>query len=519
MLIEARDLAGTETLETDVCIIGAGPAGTTLAFELAAIGVDSCVLESGGLEYEPQTQALARGKSIGLPYSQLDAARLRFLGGTSNHWSGWCRKFDAIDFEARRWVRDSGWPIERAAMEPYYGRAFPYVQTGPLKRVETAAEGPAGLEFSGDAIGNTFFWLSPPTRFGTAYRPQLQQSARVRVILHANAVELVANESVNAIERVRVKTLQDQQFEVRARRFVVATGGIENARLLLNSNRQQTAGIGNQHDLVGRYFMDHAGIVSGTAMIFASKETLGYYDRHVRLAARASQPERRAIGAVWLSEATQREHGLLNYCALLEESSRGEAFGFEQQDDGASFGDALGNVLSSMDDLFADTYRRTIGSNPAALYRVVNMCEPSPNRDSRVTLGTERDALGLAQPVLDWRMNASDRETVIRAHELLGQALGGAELGRLLMIEEGERPSWPPLFRGRLEHGWHHMGTTRMHSDPRQGVVDPDCRVHGMGNLYIAGSAVFPTYSFSQPTLTIVALAIRLAGHLGRSPT
>lgn len=418
-------------------------------------------------------------------------------------------------------MRDSGWPIERATLEPYYVRAFRYVQTGPAGRVEAAAAGRTGLAFAGEDMGNTFFWLSPPTRFGITYRSRLQQSSRIRVVLHANAVELVANEAGKVIDRVRVKTLQGQQFDVRARHFVTAAGGIENARLLLLSNRQQATGIGNQHDLVGRYFMDHAGIVSGTAMVFASPETVGFYERHVRRAAQSSQPERRAIGAVWLSEATQREHGLLNYCALLETASRGEVFGFDQlgesmEDDGGSFGDALGTVLSNMDDLFADGYRRTIGKNPAALFRVVNMCEPSPNRESRVALGSEPDALGLAQPVLDWRMNGTDRDTVIRAHELLGQALGGAELGRMLLIEEGERPSWPPLFRGRLDYGWHHMGTTRMHRDPRQGVVDADCRVHGMANLYIAGSSVFPTYSFSQPTLTIVALAIRLAEHLKR---
>ena len=196
-------------------------------------------------------------------------------------------------------------------------------------------------------------------------------------------------------------------------------------------------------------------------------------------------------GYLTVSDAVQREEQLLGFCSFLAEEAPLP-----------DFEGALADVVRQMDAPQEDPARRAIF--------FMNELEQAPNPASRVRLIEQRDALGMPRVQLEWRLSGLDKRSIRRAHELLARELGRAGLGRLqLMLSEDEH-RWPPELGG----GRHHMGTTRMHRDPARGVVDPDCRVHGVGNLYVAGSSVFPTVGAANPTLTIVALALRLADHL-----
>lgn len=589
MLIDARELPNGHVIACDVCIVGAGAAGITLANALTGRALSVCVLESGDLTAHADTQALYRGEAAGLPYTPLDAARVRYFGGTTNHWSGMCRPLDPIDFEQRDWVPHSGWPFDRATLDPYYAAAQASFALAPVGFDVENWERPDAprLEFAGDAVATTMFRLSGPARFGSLYQERLHAAANVAVYLNANALHVALGETGGAVDHVAAGCLTGSRFRVAAKQFVLAAGGIENPRLLLTSRDVQSRGIGNDNDLVGRYFMDHPGLESGAILLADPRQSLALYEgasRHVNIASKidggsmepfvtpaekaailewaagdrdraafealvapivqrtcvtchnpggiaffrplrtyeevlavtgeaelqTSGAPRDALAGLTLSATTQRAERINNFVALLEGGRGWSEILFED-----SFWASVGNVASNFLDVAASAYRSQFDrDNKRQLVRLVNIFEPSPNPDSRVTLLDERDALGINLVRLDWRLNESDKRTIVRAQEVIAQEAGRAELGRVLQPLDPEESGWP----ADLTHGWHHMGTTRMHRDPKRGVVDADCRVHGVANLYVAGSSVFPTYGFSQPTFTIVALALRLAERLQVTP-
>ena len=264
MILEAGAIAAGAQLDCDVCIIGAGAAGISMAAELEGSGLGIVVLESGGTVREDDTQDLYRGRTLGAPQFPLDLSRLRFLGGTTNHWGGLCRPFDPLDFQHRDWVPHSGWPIAFEELDPYYARAHEVCDLGPYDYTSDAWDGigdPGPRLAREPAIALKVIQHSKPTRFAEKYEPLLRLSDTTRVLLHANAYEIVPSPSSRSVERVVVKLLDGRTFAVRPRAVVLACGGIENARLLLLSNRVTAEGLGNHHDLVGRYYMDHPGAI------------------------------------------------------------------------------------------------------------------------------------------------------------------------------------------------------------------------------------------------------------------
>jgi choline dehydrogenase-like flavoprotein len=317
--------------------------------------------------------------------------------------------------------------------------------------------------------------------------------------LNANAIEFEATKDARTVNRVRVACLEGNKFWVSAKLFILATGGIENARLLLLSNRIQARGLGNQNDLVGRFFMDHFGLTSGTILLSDSNISPALYVHRVRGRHRSSEPpvEQSLMGELMLSPEVMRSERLANFSAVLEPTSKLDAV------KGDGFLKVLYNVIKTVN-------RRAF--NPPL--RLRNIIEPTPNPDSRITLTAERDRLGQNRVRLDWRLRPIDKVTIQRSQEIIGMELGRAGLGRLMLTIDKSDTSWPASLEPGLGH---HMGTTRMHIDPTKGVVDQNCQVHGISNLFIAGSSVFPTYGYSPPTLTIVALALRLADHIKKT--
>jgi choline dehydrogenase-like flavoprotein len=489
VFLDGRGVDDGSELDADVCVVGAGPAGITIARELDGRDLRVVVLESGGFTIDAATQDLARGEIAGHAYPSLESSRLRVFGGTTAHWNGWCRPLDAVDFELRPTVPHSGWPIGLRDLEPYYEPAQSLCELGPFEYDGAhwaRTHGARPLPLTGGGFETSVFQFSPPTRFGEAYRERLRTSGNVRVLLHSNATAIVQADGGRRVDRVRVATLTGRRFAVRARRYVLACGGIENARLLLASN------VANDTP-VGRFFAEHPHSPVAVAVLPSDVATL-----YLRAVSGGSARVRAALAT---SEALARD--LLRASMTLEPLAA---------DPYIDHNDARERRIAALSRDVASVATSLEGSR-FAVYALYMRTEQAPNPSSRVALADERDALGVPRARLEWRLSELDRRSTAQTVELFAQTLGRLGVGRLY-----SRPGADVGFWDRVGGGFHHVGTTRMGTDPRASVVDGDCRVHGIANLYVAGSSTFPTSGYANPTLTIVALALRLAQTLKESP-
>jgi choline dehydrogenase-like flavoprotein len=526
MLIDGRTVPRNGNLETDVCIVGAGAAGITLAMELAGRPFRVLVVESGGLDFDAATQSLYRGTKIGLPYFPLEIARVRYFGGTTNHWGGMCRPFAGWDFARRDWIPHSGWPVTKSTMAPFYSRALRFLQ---LRNDEWdldfwAESDKPVLPLAGNRVVTRVHqraWHHESRlRLGQVYRHAIMQAANLTACLHGNALRLDTDEAGRTVSRVHFASLAGNRFSVTAKIVVLAAGGIENARLLLLSNRKHSAGLGNQHDLVGRFFLEHPQLPAAVFRPSTHRLPLGLYLPHpVRGSLLSASPElsedvrrHERLGTVWLDFYTARtEQRMATSRARM--SRRYIVTRLRQGSIPDDFGRHLGNVVADLGGSELRAEASADAHEPIEDLKLVAVVDPAPNPNSRITLGPELDELGQRRVVLDWRLSPSDKRSVRRTVEILGMELGRAGLGRLQTRIDASDTTWPDGLVG----SGHHMGTTRMNDDPKQGVVDANGRVHGVSNLFIAGSSVFPTAGSGTPTLLIIALALRLADHLARS--
>ena len=534
MIQDARSIPTGSVLEADLCIVGAGAAGITIAREFIGTKVKVILLEAGGETVDPETQALYRGENVGLHYERLDANRSRFLGGSTNCWGGWCREFDAQDFQARPWVENSGWPFPREEMEPYYRRAHEIVQLGPYTydtdfwQSRIKKEGLELMPLKPGPIVNIIDQFSPPTRFGEVYGPELKDAPNITVVLYSNVTEIESDDEARRVTGVKVATLDGVKLQVKARQFVLSSGGLENARLLLVSNRVQKAGLGNGHDVVGRYFMDHPRIRTTRFQLHDQKKHRQLYDQSLALARRRLNIKHLHMAAHLAPTAeAQREHKLPNsrtyivahYFGMMTKAND-EVFEIREmlrarKKFGTTWGEIAARIMKGAPTLLPSLPQVAYGiydslynpENDNRDFYLETILEPTPNRDSRVTLSDARDRLGMNIVRLDWRLADIDKENFVRTHKLVRDALEVSGVGTMKEPLEAAAERWPQ----DVIWCWHHMGTTRIHTDPKQGVVDANCKVHGLENLYIAGSSVYPTVSCDIPTITIVALAVRLS--------
>ena len=529
MIIDANNVPRCTLLETDICIIGAGPAGISLAREFDNQPFRVILLESGRLKRNRAGQALYKGENIGLHYEDLDQARSRYFGGSSNCWGGFCRPLDAQDFEARDWVPNSGWPIKQADLMAYYQRAHALLQLGPFDYDPRSWEARIGrrdarlLQFPGDRALNLISQLSPPTRFGRHYRDEILQSRNVVTYLGANVTEIEAPGNGATVAAVRVRSLAGGTFRVAARTYVLATGGIETPRLLLASNRYQPHGIGNQNDLVGRYFMDHPRLRSGTIRFRDPAANSSIYDLHYTLPGGVTAQGVKIAAYFGLTPETQRSERIGNTrCYAVSRYVGDDPAAYTAVSHIRQAVHGAGSLLDRSRSDLVNMVRQlpSVAVLAAGLklrlpflargFSLETVVEPTPLPDSRVTLGTGRDGLGMPRVKVEWRLGELEKRTIRRTQEILAEDILRARGGVVTPEAPGDDQDWPDTLRGC----WHHMGTARMADDPRRGVVDAQCRVHGMENLFIAGSSVFPTCGSDMPTITIVALALRLADHI-----
>jgi len=549
MIHDARELDDGAALEAGLCIVGAGAAGITLALEYAGSGIEVLLLEAGGMHAERRTQALYAGTVADERlHSPLDSYRQRRFGGSTTIWGGRCMPFDAIDFEARDYVPHSGWPIGLDALSPFYPRANQLCEAGDFAyRAGAALPGDAApmiegfdeRHFTADSLER----FSRPTDFGARYRDLLRAAPNLRVLLHANVTSLRAAVDGSAVRELQIATLTGRRCTVRAARYVLAAGGLETVRLLLASRDIVPEGLGNRHGVVGRYYMCHiAGTLGRIHFARPPKAIHHGYERDAdgiycrrRLALRPAQQRALRVGnfiaRLHHPRITDPAHrnAILSLLYLARPLIPYE---YARRLHGTEYVGArdwvrhVGNVLRGPQQVLAfgvhmlrdrKLARRKFPSiiirSSANLYSLDFHAEQQPNPSSRVTLGAQRDALGMPRLHVDWRYTAGDIETVSRAVALLATDFARQGLGRF-----DYRPEEVEAEATRYgAYGGHHIGTARMGSDPLRSVVDENCRVHGVRNLYLAGAATFATSSQANPTLTIVALALRLAAHLRSS--
>jgi choline dehydrogenase-like flavoprotein len=496
--IDARTLPAGTVFSPELAIIGGGPAGISLALALTGSGHDILLLESGGLVFDAKAQSLYAGRQTGVAYTALDGGRLRFLGGSTNHWGGWCRPLDTVDFEARDWLPHSGWPIGKSEIEPYYPRAQALVEAGPwiydgADKMVTD-DGPV-VALGEGGVYTSWFQFSRtrgdvlPTHFGQRYQDDLKRAAGVTPLFHANVTGIRLTPDGNAVDHLDIASLTaagaaDKRFTVKPKYVVLAAGGMENARLLLASNDVMKTGIGNQNDLVGRFFADNPIPRDTATLVIFGGALPSYYGNFLAL------PNGPVLLAAFAPRPDFARHaGVLGSLTTVENPVTLDALG-------------VAAVTATSQALGVD-------ASGAKAYSLGCGMELAPDPERRLTLSEERDALGMPRLKLAMRIADSDFEHYRRTMTELGRQLLAAKTG-MIRLNYRHRDEWLKA----LDWGNHHLGTTRMSDDPKKGVVDADGKVHGLVNLYVAGSSVFPTYGASNPTLNLVALTLRLGDHL-----
>jgi len=540
VLVDARSLADGTRLEADVCVLGAGPAGLATTSELEGSGASVIVL--GGPAEAPE------GEVCGEPYPPLAETRAGGLGGTAALWDAELSAgslgaryapLDQIDFEERASLPLSGWPFGRHVLEPFYALAHDLCGAGPYDYEPAGAEAPGAARLPVDGIETGLFRFGPAEAFTRTHR-NLADSDTVRVLTDATATNIRTVEGGAAVREVEASSAPGRTFHVEARAYVLAAGGIENPRLLLLSD------LGAGHDLVGRCFMDHPTIRCRLELEQRGVE-LGLYD--VRSVAQGL-----VLGHFELPEDTLRAEGLLNGGFILAparerdlratEAAQAIAQAVRERRVPSQPLRKAADVLAGLDSLAFAAHRQLARAEPrlarslrlwrrsrllntlgvgsisgwsslrgrSRAFDLYHVIEQAPDLERRVTLGSARDRFGLPVPRLRWFGGARELESAERAEELLRAGFERHGLGRLRtgreLAPDGD------LSAAVHPSAHHHLGTTRMHRDPRHGVIDADARVHGIANLFVAGGSVFPTGGFVNPTLTIVALALRLGAHL-----
>ena len=528
MIIDIRTLPDGSHIEADLCIVGGGAAAIAMTRKLSGSPLTVAILESGGLTFDDATQALAAGQRSGVPYFDLDKSRFRLLGGSTFRWGARTTPLKPIDFARRDWVSLSGWPICADTLRPYEDEIFDIVglhrpfdyDASVWKRFGKTppAVDDSLLEYSAFQFGKNL-------GLGEVFRRALEQAPNVTVYLHANVLGLRPTERGDHVEHVDVGALSGQRYIVHADRYVLASGGIENPRLLLLSDSVDPKGLCNEHDVVGRYFMEHPTASAGTVVSERWQEVLDVFTPgllggrlvEVGLAlAPAFQERERCLNAVVrpvaiveqdATQALRELLWLLRHRRLHSEVTSAR--------DRAWFTDRFAAIARDPLRIVSNLVRHATGKPKRFNVESVQLqvrIEQEPNPDSRVTLAAATDAFGQRRAHLHWTMSERERRTMRLAAETFDRELrrlrmGGVEMASWLTAPELR---WPDDLVG----GHHHMGTTRMSADARTGVVNADQRAHAVDNLYITGSSVFPTAGYANPTMTVLALALRLGEHL-----
>jgi choline dehydrogenase-like flavoprotein len=552
MIFDANNYAAGQTINADICIVGAGAAGIAIAAEFANTTTNVVLVESGGFSVNNKLQKeLFDGEvAKGSRHPQADLYRRRVVGGTTSVWGGRCVPFDDIDFERRDYIPYSGWPFSGTDILPYYKRANPFCDAGIF---DYSAESSMGAHagdmipgFSSAALHTTNIErFSLPTHLGHRYRSLLNCAPNISLIYHATCTSIKLHENGQIVKKLIFRNGKDQPINIISKKYILAMGGLETTRILLSSADIMPNGIGNYSDKLGRFYMCHLALnteelkispkISNVIYGYEKSKDGIYCRRRIALSAETQRSHKigNMIARFIYPNAANPDHGngilstLFLTRSILQPEYRG-AFSFNDflnkpERRRINYPAHLKNVLLDLPQtlLFSQMIirkrffaRRKLPSvmlkSRSNSYPLDLNVEQSPEPSSRITLTNEKDSFGIPKLLIDWRTNDVDKNTVKTGIKIIRDEFHSSGCGELSIDEDKLGNYWPV--------GGHHIGTTRMAISSRDGVVDENCQVHGVSNLYVASSSVFPTSSHANPTLTIVALAIRLADHLKDHP-
>ena len=466
------DLNSTDIIEDtysgyDVTIVGAGAAGITLALKLSSKGKKVALVEAGGLEYSDESQQVYSAKTVGDPYFELDEARFRYFGGSTNQWSGMCRTFEPEDFNRGYLGDEYKWPIDFEELDRYRAEACEILET-PSEFNDVTF-----MDSDVESIGFNY----SPVRFGSKYFETLAANPLVDIFLNSNLVDVTF--SGDQVTSIKVASYNDNVSTISSQNFVFAMGGIENSRYLLWLQTKYGNSFISDECPVGRYWMEHPHFTLGQAIVDKRKVSEPFYS---------------------ISPQAQIDEGIMN-CGFRVEDLSDEEGTIALIRDVLCLAPSLGQSLVSL-----------AGKNLVCGVKFRAAWEQSPEARNRILLDNEKDQFGIPKPILNWRKSELDRKTIVSSVERFNDWLLSIDGGRIKLhswiLNEEDYPINDELA------GYHHLGGTRMHSSEEFGVVDNNCKVYGSSNLYMAGSSIFTTGGHNNPTMPIVQFALRLADHL-----
>ena len=543
MKFDARNISSGTVINCDVAIVGSGAGGMALAVELEKSGLKVVLLESGGEILEPDTQKLYKGEVVNESnHGALDQYRKRVLGGTSTAWGGRCAPFEESDFSQRDYINQSGWPITKGEIDQYYVRAHNYCDLGVYSYSikDSVSDHPEIIPgLISDKISQDKHWrFSLPTNFSTKFGKQIANSETLALYLHANCLKIQMSKDGGDVESLKCASLKKNIFFVKARRYVIAAGGLETTRLLLLSDDVIRGGIGSSSGLLGKYYASHlTGDFGEVELNHANGPVSWRYGKtndgvYYKQQLRVNEGVKKQLGLlntrVILTHSPfgdpSHHNGVLSAAYLVKRFYKGQIPPEYSRDLTSSeykyIGQHVKNVLFDLPAITGFGYdwltRRVLRKRklPSIALKSKNNVyilhydsEQTPHIDSTVGLMNEVDAFGLRKLKVDWKCHDSDIENLARTYEVISKEIEACGAGKLLtsVNEAHDR------IAKQLGVGSHHLGSTRMSRDANQGVVNADCRVHDAPNLFLASPSVFCTGGFANPFLTIVALSIRIA--------
>jgi choline dehydrogenase-like flavoprotein len=517
MILDFESPESPVDVDADLCIVGAGAVGIAMALEFVRTRRRVIVVEGGGERPEAVAQRLCESDLRGLPCSSVRDGRARVFGGTTTMWAGQALPLDELDLAPREWIPNSGWPISLSELGPYLRRAEGLMRLPEASYDERGWPPALPQPPAFDGLTRRFSTFTPVPNFSTAHRSQLAAASDIVVLVHANVTELITSSDGSRVEELELRSTAGRRGRARAHRYVLCCGGVENPRLLLASNQIDPRGVGNEYGVVGRFFQEHVHIK--VPIVPQRRRRLARRFHTKRLGRVRHYPKLGASAEVQRSERIVNVGGDVCYDVDASRglrSARAFAAAMRARDRRDAPGALLG-ALVHLDQLSAAGFRHAVlRQKPSEGSGTMYLCvqtESAPRPDNRVTLGDRVDALGVPRSVVEWHIG----EPELRAAEVFaGRVDAGLREKALGHLDLSGFPIQRDLrhLSRRVAAGCHHIGTTRMSDHPQDGVVDRDCRVHGVENLFIAGSSVFPTGGWSNPTLTLLALGYRLADRL-----
>lgn len=526
MISETPCWSEGQTVEADICIVGAGLVGLAIAQTFIGSRAKVLVLEGGGWRPTISGQDALWAETSGTPNHSFSFSRFRGYGGSGSQWAGICPRLEPFDFSGRG--RLPAWPVSHQALEPWYDQAETLLDVQhPSSEIHKWASSLGNLLDLGDDLRPAILPIARKRDLGQNLRDKFRTASNVQVALGTDVTEIETDPSCRKVLELRASLSGGRSVRVASRVHILAAGGVENARLLLLSNKHSPRGLGNAYNQVGRAFMDHIYCDAGR-LVSAYKAIAQSPHVVKRFAELPTGPG--AIAAFVLKDQVLREEGLNGAAAFFIHRAA-----FQLHPDYDSLGGAavthfaeivrgerlpdrstpgeLKNLLLQAPSAIRQGLRQfahvLVPSNEIALRMQI---EASPNFDSRVSLTEVRDRFGRQRARINWQVDKCDGLGATRLWRALAEGIQARGLGQLVGKPPGQNGYWPASTTG----GKHHMGTTRMSNDPAKGVVNSDCRVHGIENLYVAGSSVFPSGGWGNPTLTAVAFGLRLAANLLR---